>query len=248
MINPDTRYTKEFTISSFDVDAKKQASLQAILRYMQEIAALHAEDMKLGFHDMMKEKRAWVLAQLLVRLEKYPRFRDVITIKTWSNGPDGRYALRDFEINDAHGETVAKASSTWFVVDTEEMKICRLESYFQGYRYENINYALGRKPGRIKPFEVGDRETEFSANYSDLDINGHLNNVRYVDYMLDIFPAEFRLAHDIREIEMNFLKEAKIGDQLSNINKEGETESEYLHCLFNKDSANACFTARTLWD
>jgi len=156
-------------------------------------------------------------------------------------------AGRDFEITDADGKLIGMASSTWFVVDIEEKKICRLDEYFKGYNYNNIDYALERKPNRIKPFEEGEQEIDFQAKYSDLDINGHVNNVRYVDYMLDIFPADFRLSHDIHEIEMNFLKEAKDGDPMSNMLKVVDKDSEYLHCLFNKKAIKPSFTARTIW-
>jgi len=247
MINPDTRYSKTFNINTADVDAKRQASLQSICRYLQEMAALHANEMKLGFHDMMKEKRAWVMAMMAIRIERYPKFQDAIEVTTWSNGPDGRYAMRDFLITDEDGNELARASSTWFVIDIEALKICRLDGYFDDYEYSNIDYSLGRKPERIKPLQEPDLEEEIKAKYSDLDINGHVNNVKYVDMVLDMFHTDFRLSHDIHEIEMNFLKETKEGDTLGNMLKIVEADREYLHCLFNKDIGKASFTARTLW-
>ena len=247
MTTPDIPFYKDFTISSFDVDAKKQASLQSICRYMQEMAALHAVELKLGFHDMMKENRAWVLAQVLIMMDRYPRFQEVISIKTWSNGPDGRYAMRDFEITDADRNSLGKASSTWFVIDIHEKNICRLDDYFRDYKYEHVKYALGRRPDRIKPIKEADRESTIISRYSDLDINAHVNNVRYVDHILDMFPSEFRMSYDVREIEMNFLKEAKEGNELINMIKQQELNKEYLHCLFNKSDEKPSFTARTSW-
>jgi acyl-ACP thioesterase len=247
MFTPDMRFKKDFTVSSFDVDAKKQASPQSILRYMQEMAVLHAEKLGLGFDDMMKENRAWVLTQLLLHIERYPHFHENITIITWSNGPDGRFALRDFEIYDEKDRRIGAASSTWLVVDIGEKTICRLDNYFGGYDYKNITYALDRKPARIKPFDEADKKREVFTRYSDLDMNGHVNNVRYVDHVLDIFPRSFRMEKDIAEIEMNFLKEAREHEELINllrIEKEGQ---EYLHCLFNQSSQTASFTARTSW-
>ncbi len=247
MINPDTRFTKTFHINTADVDAKKQASLQSICRYLQEMAALHANELDLGFHDMMKEKRAWLMAQMAVRIERFPRFLESINVTTWSNGPDGRYAMRDFVITDAAGAEIARASSTWFVVDIEQKRICRLDGYFDDYEFNDIDYALGRKPERIKPMKEADMEEEIKARYSDIDINGHVNNVRYVDMVLDMFHTDFRMSHDIYEIEMNFLKETREGDVLGNMLKEVEPESEYLHCLFNRSIEKVSFTARTLW-
>lgn len=247
MILPDTRYSKTFIVSTADVDAKGQASLQSICRYLQEIAALHANEMGLGFHDMMKEKRAWVLVQMAIRVERYPRFQEVLLLTTWSNGPDGRFAMRDFMLMDESGAEVARASSTWFVIDIEEKKICRLDEYFEDHEFNKIEYALGRKPERVKPFTEPDLGEEIKVKYSDLDINGHVNNVRYVDMVLDSFQTDFRMSHDIHEMEMSFLKETRDGDVLSSMLKEVEAGKTYLHCLFNQGVAKASFTARTIW-
>lgn len=247
MFTPDTRFSSEFTISSFDTDTRGRASLQSICRYLQEMAVQHAEELNLGFDDMIKENRAWVLAQMLIQLKTFPSMHEKIGITTWSNGPDGRFALRDFEIFDETGKQIGGASSTWFVVDVSNKSICRLDNYFSGYRYENIVYALGRRPNRIKAFMDGNNEHRFKVYYSDLDINSHVNNVRYIDRILDPFPAEFREANSIREIEMNFLKEVKLGDNILVQSKNTGKEGEYQHCLINVSIGKPSFTARTQW-
>ncbi len=247
MFTPDTRYHSEFTISSFDTDTRGRASLPSICRYLQEMAVQHAEQLKLGFDDMIKENRAWVLAQMLIQLETYPSMHEKIGITTWSNGPDGRFAMRDFELFDEAGNQIGGASSTWFVVDISSKSICRLDNYFSGYRYENIEFALGRRPERVKPFTDGNNEQRFGVYYSDLDINSHVNNVRYIDRILDPFPAEFREANSIREIEMNFLKEVKLGDSILVQSKKTEKKGEYQHCLINESNGKPSFTARTQW-
>jgi medium-chain acyl-[acyl-carrier-protein] hydrolase len=247
MFNPDTRYTKDFVVTSFDVDAKKKASLQSISRYMQEMATLHAAKLKLGFQDMIKQNRAWVLAQMIIRIDRLPEIHERFSIKTWSNGPDGRFALRDFEIIDSNNQVIGGASSTWIVIDITEKKICRLDEYFTGYKYEDIVFALGRKPQRIKPFTETESIHDIQVNYSDLDINAHVNNVRYIDFILDMFTEDFRMSHDIYEIEMNFHKEAKLGDMLSGRLIHGTEENEYLHTLINEKAGKPSFSARTQW-
>lgn len=247
MFTPETRYSKEFTISSFDVDANKKATLQSLCRYMQEMAVLHAEKLKLGLHDMLKENRGWVLAQMSIKIERLPFFHENISVKTWSNGPDGRFAMRDFIIYDENNEVIARASSTWFVVDITEKKICRLDDYFKDYNYSDIEYALGRKPERIKPFEDAEIKDEIIVNYSDLDINAHVNNIRYIDFALNQFTYAFRMKHDIAEIELNFLKESKIGNTLTAMMKKVGTGHEYLHCMINKEAKKPSFTARSRW-
>lgn len=247
MFTPETRYTREYTINSYDVDAKRQASLQSLCRYMQEMAVLHAEKLKLGFHDMMKENRAWVLAQMLVEVDRFPRLHEPVTITTWSNGPDGRFALRDFRITNKEGQVIGAASSTWLVIDVTEKTICRLDDYFKDYNYNNIEYALGRKPKRVKPLTGGGQKFTSEVRFSDLDINGHMTNVRYIDLALDMVPPAYRMEHDIAGLEMNFLKESKPGNMLTAILANAECNNEFYHCLVNEDLGKPSFSARSRW-
>jgi len=245
--NPNIPFSRRFTISSFDVDAKKQASVQSISRYLQEIATLHADKLKFGFHDMIRQNRGWLLAQMKIRIDRFPAIHEQINVTTWSNGVEGRYATRDFRVTDEDEKIIAAASSSWFVVDIKEKKICRLDEYFREEDFTRIDWAVGGLPGRVRPISDADEETEVVARYSDLDINGHMNNVKYLELILDMFKTEFRLSHDIHEIEMNFLKETREGDVLGNMLKATEPGKEYLHCLFNKSTQKPSFTARTTW-
>lgn len=247
MFTPDTRYSQDFTISTNDVDATQKASFQSICRYLQEMAAVHAAKLNLGFHDMMDQHRTWVLAQMLIRMEELPRFQDNIRIKTWSNGPDGRFALRDFEVSDAGGKIIGRASSAWLVIDIREKTICRLDEYFRDYRYNEVEYVLERRPGRIKPLAAEREAGSLEVRFSDLDINGHVNNVRYIDFILDAFPHDFRMTHRMCEIEMNFLKESKAGQEIVVMQEETDPGREYLHTLYNKQEGRPGFTARTRW-
>lgn len=46
------------------------------------------------------------------------------------------------------------------------------------------------KPGRIKVTEKTP-VSEYQTKYSDIDINGHVNSIKYIEHILDLFPMEF---------------------------------------------------------
>ena len=45
-----------------------------------------------------------------------------------------------------------------------------------------------------------------------MDFNGHLNNSKYVDYIMDCFPIEEHWKSDITSIEVHFVNEALPGE------------------------------------
>ena len=55
---------------------------------------------------------------------------------------------------------------------------------------------------------------KFTVRYSDIDINGHLNSVKYVEHFVDLFDMEQFRTGDIRRFEINYVSEARFGTPL----------------------------------
>ena len=70
------------------------------------------------------------------------------------------------------------------------------------------------KPSRIK---VASKEpvAALVAKYSDIDINGHVNSIRYIEHILDLFPIEMYKEKRIRRFEMAYVAESYYGDELT---------------------------------
>ena len=120
-----------------------------------------------------------------------------------------------------------------------------------------LNRGFGLSPGEFersypgfapKVAEPDSPETvsQRHVRYSHLDVNGHLNNVQYLDFVLDSFPADFRKEHDLVQLDMNFLNEALIGDRIEIRTQCGD--GHYLHTLYrNKGKTELC-RLKTRWE
>jgi acyl-ACP thioesterase len=53
------------------------------------------------------------------------------------------------------------------------------------------------------------------THYNDVDINGHINSVKYIEHILDLWPIDWYREHQIRRFEIAYVAEAHAGDQLS---------------------------------
>ena len=98
----------DVTVTSWDVDANQRLTTTALGRYMQESAEVNAASMGAGLEDLAREGQTWVLYGLLIRIARYPRFRDRISIETWPRELVGRRAMRDFRIRDAAGNVTVE--------------------------------------------------------------------------------------------------------------------------------------------
>jgi acyl-ACP thioesterase len=209
-IQPEWR--TEHLIRSYDVDPGCRVRLPVLCRFMQEAAYFHAEHLGVGHSHLSPLKMSWVLSRMRIDVHRLPRWGDSVFIRTWPSGRDRLFYYRDFEIMDGEGAVILLASTAWFVIDTEKRE--RLTpDWWKTADYPFSPGVIDSKPARLKG-DAGGSGITFRVRYGDLDQNGHVNNVRYLEWMLDALPMEFHQANDLRSLEVNYLAEAVYGHEL----------------------------------
>ncbi|RKQ35619.1 acyl-[acyl-carrier-protein] thioesterase [Oceanobacillus halophilus] len=208
-------FKKNYHIDLRDVDFTKRLKWSTLFSYFQEVASLSAADLGAGI-DKLEEKYgvAWILMRIRVEIERMPKWDEQITIETWPQEPGRLEFERDFIVRDQNGESIIRAISAWVIMDLKERKLKRPAHISLTYPSVVEERAIDYKLKRLK---VTDRlETAYKKviGYSDVDFNGHLNNSKYVDFIMDCFPIEQHKAHEIKAMEVNFNQEALPGDSI----------------------------------
>jgi acyl-ACP thioesterase len=208
-------YSKEFSISSYDLNTKGQARLTSIANFFQELAYHHATELGFGYKDMKARKTTWVLSRMRIRMESYPVWDDRIVIETWPSGVDKLFALRDFRIRDREEKVIGVASTAWLILNIETHRLIRPKEALD-------HFKLIVHPEQV--FEEGLDKIEVSGDtrhvglhsvvFSDLDIIGHANNVKYMEWCIDSVTEGMDQEREIREFEINFNQEALLGDKI----------------------------------
>ena len=75
--------------------------------------------------------------------------------------------------------------------------------------------------------------------YNDVDINGHINSVKYIEHVLDLWPLEWYRKHSIRRFEIAYVAEAHAGDQLS-FYQEKTGDNEYSIRICKENDIECC--------
>lgn len=241
--NLQSEWRTEHTICSYDVDPRLTARLPALCGFMQEAAYHHAEHLGLGYSHLMPKNLGWVLARQRIEISQLPTWGDVVKLRTWPSGRDRLFFHRDFEITDGAGNLLLLASTAWFVIDVEKRQRVGSDFYLDSDLPEVGNKVFDSKLGRLKSCGCEGDES-ITVNYGDLDMNGHVNNVRYIEWVLNNLPLEFHQAHDLLTLEVNYLAEAVYGHSVSVCSN----ETEPLH--FNHGilaDGTELFCARSVW-
>jgi medium-chain acyl-[acyl-carrier-protein] hydrolase len=209
----ETIYRKEFPILSYHLDPAGRARLTTVANFFQEMAYQHASRLGFGYQDLQKNKTLWVLSRMRIRMVRYPVWDAVVTVETWHRGMDKLFGMRDFRVRDTEGEVLAVAGSAWLIVDMETRRPVRPDSSM--LRSNQGAEAVFDKPlGKIGLPESLESLTVRQVVYSDLDIVGHVNNVKYVEWCIDAAFGGVEGAPLIGEFEINFMHEALPGDRI----------------------------------
>ena len=207
------KYQRDFHLDCFLLDYEGKASLVTYFNLMQEIALKHANVVGFGFEEMVKNNMIWVLTRMGIEIYSPLRWDQTVTIKTWSRGIEGAYSFREFEFFDEDQNKIGIASSSWVPIDIKSRKPTKVFDVATVEKVaikESVNIEL-KKVFLPNDMEVG---LHHKVRLTDLDINNHANNARYVEWIYNSLPPNFFKSYQRLKFHINYLGEAKLNDQV----------------------------------
>ena len=239
---------QHFTIRSYEVDCHSRLSIVSVFNFMQEAASQHAAALGVSIQQLLSENYTWLLSRLKIKLNTYPAWNDRLTVDTWPSGVQRLFALRDFELKDQNNHTVGAALSAWLVLDTVKKRPVRVSSFVDRLKPVEGDHILPDRLEKLPAIETHTHERIFQVRYTDLDINQHVNNASYVEWMLEGMPAEVQNAMGLVELEINFLAESFLQDRIiARCSCQDPNNGEFLHSLIREEEGQELVRARTVW-
>ena len=242
-LQPERFRDEKFTVRSYESGVANSVTLPVLCNYMQEAAGLSADELGWGIHSLQDAGLTWMLSRLRVKVVRYVPWGTGLTMRTWPSGMKGRLlATRCFQAADSDGNAVLEADSEWLYVDMAAQKITKLPDGFAGLVPEGTpKVDLADLGGKTAKLPAVTSAVEIRVRRSDLDFNDHVNNVHYVEWMLEAAPGGVGPS----EIDLAFRSAAKAGDVLaSECFREGERS---LHRIRRVSDGTVLATAVMLW-
>jgi len=207
-------HKKQIDIDADRSDSTGKLSLITLLDELQTIAGEHADILHFGIKDLNKEDDTWVLSRLRVEIDRCPLRGEKVTLQTWPKGVDRLFAIRDFMLTDSEDNVIIRAASYWLIVDRITKKPKMISSFFRDIDYPDLS-AIEEKLGKIPPVGQTEFSSEIKTTEKEIDINGHINNVRYADWILNTLPDDFQNKKNISRFEINYLAEVFANETLN---------------------------------
>ena len=208
--------TYQFVAEPFHVDYTGHLTIGVLGNHLLNVAGFHSHDRGFGIDRLNKEHYTWVLSRLALEMYDLPMQYESFTIETWVENVYRLFTDRNFAVLNKEGKAIAYARSVWAMIDTETRKPVDLMAIHDG---DIAGYICDKdcpieKPSRIK---VNSKEPVaiLPVKYSDMDINGHVNSIRYIEHILDLFPVDAFKEKRVRRFEMAYVAETMATDTMA---------------------------------
>jgi len=212
-------------VEPFHVDFTGRIFMGVLGNHLLNAAGNHSSRRGWGIGALNETRHTWVLSRLSVEMTEMPRQNEHIEIRTWVESVMKLFTNRNFSIHRADGTPLGYARSVWAMIDMETRRPCDLLSLYDG---DILNYVVSEEEnvcpieghGRFR-FREPELVRTLDVRYSDIDINRHVNSIKYMEHILDLFSPE-ELERGLRRFEIAYKAESRMGDTLSFYVQQGD--------------------------
>ena len=206
---------QQLTLRICDCDLTGFWKPGAIFEAVQEISSAHCEHLGLGGSVLSKENACWISARSEVRMLRYPRLGERIILETIPNGSHLWFFPRYCFFRDEAGETLGYSSTDWAIMDVRERKLLPPSRFsFRLPDNSDQEFPMGH-PGPVEAVDGQETIVLRMPRYSDLDINGHVNNVRYVDWACDALGVDVLRDYCLETVRISFGTEIRADQEIA---------------------------------
>ena len=209
-------FERGYPIDSRDVDPWNHCKPSGLMGILQEAAVAAACELHASRPEMMEKYNLfWMLARMWYRLDRPLKWNETLSIRTWHRGGSGASSYRDFDLF-VDGKPVGEAVSVWVLADADTHRLARMSKIEEFQGTDGGELCKNKSLSRFKlPQEMAAADHR-AMHYSDTDINGHVNNVRYADFICDAIRMD-QLGQDfyVSALQVDYLAECMAGETIT---------------------------------
>ena len=225
-----------WAVRTYECGPDGRATMASVCNWLQEAASLNAESLAFSKSDFEAagENISWVLTRLKVRIARFPKWEEKVSILTFPRGGRRIVAYRDFVLTGADGVELGRATSEWMLIDLASRKIVAIPDGVFAAANTVREPVFGEEPFAKLRWDCKAESPDalaFRARRGDIDLNGHVNNVHYVEWLMEGRPEAAGPCH---EIDIVFKSETLAGEEVRVESVETEP-GVYFHRVYAPD-------------
>ena len=220
------RSAHEMIIASSQCDYSGHLGIAQCFDLFMDAATRHADDMGIGRAYLRTKDLFWMITKTKIKVFDMPEMSDLATMITWPLRPQRMHNDRCYTL-EKDGKVLACGKTEWVNYNFVTGKLSPVSELFpqdtEFCEEDPIPEGFDRISG-----EFPEKVCEFRVRTSDVDVNGHMNNTKYVYSLLDIYTTEELNEHPIIEAEVIYKNQAREGEILTVIRRTNPDGTEDL--------------------
>ena len=245
-------YREEHPVKFNEIDASGLMNVRSLFNCLQEAAYNSSRVLGTSIDAMQVERVTWVYTRLLVEVSRYPSFMENLRLSTWRSHCDGNTAFREFLMEDPAGAVIARATAQLVLLSIDTRRPAEIPEFMKSQFAPELGSAASVSVEKLAEPGAPENEIEFRVRSSDIDINGHVNNAAYAEFITECVPREVVMSLRPSRVVINFLAEVFYGQRIISRSACTETGSPaaaqvFSHSLVRSDDARTVARSRTEW-
>nr|Q39513.1 RecName: Full=Palmitoyl-acyl carrier protein thioesterase, chloroplastic; AltName: Full=16:0-acyl-carrier protein thioesterase; Short=16:0-ACP thioesterase; AltName: Full=Acyl-[acyl-carrier-protein] hydrolase; AltName: Full=PATE; Flags: Precursor [Cuphea hookeriana]AAC48990.1 16:0-ACP thioesterase preprotein [Cuphea hookeriana] len=256
-------FRQNFSIRSYEIGADRTASIETVMNHLQETALNHVKIAGLsndGFGrtpEMYKRDLIWVVAKMQVMVNRYPTWGDTVEVNTWvaKSGKNGM--RRDWLISDCNtGEILTRASSVWVMMNQKTRRLSKIPDEVRNEIEPHFVDSPpvieddDRKLPKLDEKTADSIRKGLTPRWNDLDVNQHVNNVKYIGWILESTPPEVLETQELCSLTLEYRRECgreSVLESLTAMDPSGGGYGSQFQHLLRLEDGGEIVKGRTEW-
>ncbi len=237
------KYYKNLIVKEEDTYKDGFLRIDRMLANMAEISTLHSNALGLSLNQIRKNDYGWMLINWELEVLKYPKLGESVKLLTWTSAFNKFYANREFLILDLEGQVLVKASSLWAFLDIQKRRPLRIpKEIIEKYSLVDERNFTAFTSIQVEG-EILKESEAFIVGHKDLDENMHVNNIRYIEWLLLGF-SKMEETHEIKKLAIHYKKELLLNDRVKTQVVKSSLDNKFYHIISTNNKVNALMTSR----
>jgi len=207
-------FSRDYLVHYYEIDRQRLLTLPALMHYFEDIATLNSEARGFTLDRYAQTGQLFLLLKWDIAVRSWPGFNETIKIVTRPTAFRRFLANREYAVFGKDGTSVAEARSVWVFTDMALRKPVRVpDEMYDGFGVPRESGEAFDALTELRGIDGGSQTLGIKVGTADLDNNGHVNNVRYVEWALQSLPADFILGHEVSRVQVHYRKELRSGEE-----------------------------------
>jgi acyl-ACP thioesterase len=237
---------RDFTVQVYDLDMNYSSTMPVICNYLQETGITHGM-MITADAGISSDDIVFVLTRLHVKMERYPQWKEKISVRSWLSPVKDKYVIRNFEVLAKDGEIIGRGINSAVAFDMKNRTGGAVAGDVSKVQTLDTEFALPHTFEKLASVASGEYQNSLDVRYFDCDLYHHVNNVKYIQWCIETLPVEFIRSRKLYEIDINFRAEGNIGDKLVVKTESGSDDGVFNHSITDTSGEKELVRMKAVW-